>query len=77
MLNVALFGKPSEDKVEMNEREVKSLKNISKHLLRGLELKKRREEGRNPVGGENGHELLRESQAALAESGLFIFILGF
>ena len=48
MLNVALFGKPSKDKVEMNERELKSLKNISKQL------KKRGEEGRNQVGKKMG-----------------------
>ena len=33
LLNVALFGKPSKDKVKMNERELKSLKNLSKHLV--------------------------------------------
>ena len=30
--NDALFDKPSKDKVEMNEREMKALKNLSKHL---------------------------------------------
>ena len=42
MSNVALFDKPSKDKVEMNEREMKNLKKIS--MSRGLELKKRGEE---------------------------------
>ena len=31
--NDVLFGKPSKDKVEMNEREMKSLKNLSKYLV--------------------------------------------
>ena len=48
-VNVALFGKPSKDKLEMNEREMKSLKNLSKHFVRDLELKKRGKERRKLV----------------------------
>ena len=36
LLNVALFDKPSKNKVESNEREGKSLKNISKYLIYGF-----------------------------------------
>ena len=32
LLNGAFFGKPSKDKAEMNKREMKYLKNLSKHL---------------------------------------------
>ena len=67
LLNVALFGKPGKDKVKMNERDMKSLKNISKHLLSVLEFKKRRMERRNLVEEEDGHESLRESRAVLAK----------
>ena len=49
MLNVTPFGKPSKDKVEMNEGEMKSFKNLSSTLFRGWELKKMEKERRELV----------------------------
>ena len=64
--------------MEINEREVNSLKKIFQNILfRGLEMKEIGGEGRNLVGEEVGHEPLRERQTALTKSGLSFYTLEF
>ena len=53
MSNDALFDKPSKDKVEMNEREMKSLKNISKHLVLGFRVEEKRRREKKPSWGRS------------------------
>ena len=70
-------GKPSKDKVEINEWEVKSLKKFFYNFLfRGMELMNIRVVGRKLVGEEVGHETVERELGNLVKSGLSFCILG-
>lgn len=74
-LKIALFGKLSKDKVEINEREVNSLKNIFNILFRGLELKKIGREGKKLVGEMVELETVKRELGRLTKSGLSFLTL--
>ena len=56
MSNVALFSKPSRDEVEMNEREMKSVKSLSKHFVYGFGVEEKRKGEEKTSLGEVRHE---------------------
>ena len=77
MSNDALFDIPSKDKVEMNEREMKYLKNLSKHFTWGFEVEEKRRRGEKTSWRRSSARIrVGEGRVVLAKSSLFVYTLG-